>query len=405
MKIQSIKGKSILDSRGKDTVEVEVKTKEGVFISSTPSGTSSGSHEAIEKPAEEAVQNINGIIAEKFCGKEFKSQEQVDSALIAIAGKNKTKLGVNAVLPVSIACCRAFAKEQNLPLYSYISKISNNSDIKLPVPSFLLIEGAKHAENTLNVQEFMVVPNEKTFSENYKTVKIVYNELKERLEEKFGKQGIAIGMEGGFTPKIRTTKQALDLIFDIVKKNNCKIALDVAASEFYENAKYNFEGKETTSDELSLFYKELIKYPIVSIEDPFAEDDIEGWKKTKELRDRPARNASHGEAGGGVLIVGDDLTVTNTERIVGAYEQNLCNAVILKPNQIGTVTETIKSANLAKEYGWKRIVSHRSGDTMDDFIADLSVGISAEFIKSGSSEREERKIKYDRLLQIEQDLL
>lgn len=392
MKIEKLTGKKILDSRGKDTVEVEVITNKWSFASSAPSGTSSGKYEAVGISAEKAVYNVSEVIKKELYNKEFKTQKEIDDVLISIAGENKSALGVNAVLPVSIACCRAFAKEKNLPLYSYIAQISNNALPKLPVPSFLLIEGAKHAENDLKVQEFMVTPNEKNFSENYKTVNDVYNELKKRLEDEFGADGVKIGMEGGFTPSIETTKQAITLISDIAKSNNCEIALDVASSEFYENKKYNFEGEELNNDELLSFYKELIKYSIISIEDQFAEDDTDGWKKAKELSDR------------GVLIVGDDLTVTNVKRMKDAYEQNLCNAVILKPNQIGTVTETIESANLAKDYSWKRIVSHRSGDTNDDFIADLAVGVSAEFIKFGSNARPERKVKYDRLLVIEKEI-
>lgn len=394
MILKAIKARKILDSRGIATVEVEVRVKsdKDVFTAASPSGTSSGRYEAVSIDVKKALYNVREVIAPKLLSQEFSSQKEVDEILIGLAGPNKENMGVNAVLPVSIACCRALAKENSLPLYSYIAKISNNSAIKLPVPCSLLIEGAKHAENDLNVQEFMAVPNGKLFSENYKIVSDVYDDLKERLKNKFGEEGVTIGMEGGFSSKIETTKQALDLIFDIVKNNNCDIGIDVAASEFYKNDKYNFEGKELSNDELLLFYKKLIKYPIIFIEDPFAEDDSEGWKKTKELRDR------------GVLIVGDDLTVTNKKRMATALSQDLCNAVILKPNQIGTVTETIEASQAAKEYGWKRIVSHRSGDTTDDFIADLAVGIGAEFIKSGGPYAKERKAKYDRLLAIEKEI-
>jgi len=387
MKIENITAKKILDSRGKDTVEVELITDNGIFTASTPSGTSSGKHEAVETTVDKAVYNVNEIIAKELCNRNLINQEEVDNILKRISGENKSILGVNAVLPVSIACCRAFAREQDLPLYSYISQISNNSEIKLPVPSFLLIEGSLHAENSLDVQEFMITANEKSFSENYKAVNKVYDSLGKILNSEI------IGLEGGFAPQIENTEKVLDAIMQVLP-DNMQIGIDVAASELYKNGKYSFEGKELNGDDLLLVYNALAKkYPIIFIEDPFAEDDLEAWEKTKELRD------------GGVLIVGDDLTVTNAERMADAHEKNLCNAVILKPNQIGTVTETIKSANLAKEYSWKRIVSHRSGDTNDDFIADLAVGIGSEFIKSGSAKRPERKVKYDRLLQIEQNLL
>ncbi|NQU82744.1 MAG: phosphopyruvate hydratase [Parcubacteria group bacterium] len=394
MQIKNLTTKKISDSRGKPTVEVEIETSNGVFSAQTPSGTSAGAYEALEIDAEKAVYNVREIIAKKLVGKNFTSQAEIDEILIALAGENKAELGANAILPVSIACCRALATEKNLPLYSYISLlVSDTNRPVLPIPCMLLIEGGKHAENNLDVQEFMVVPKGKSFSENYETATNVYNGLKERLQSKFGDRGVATGMEGGFTPQVETTKQVLDLILDIVKNNNCEIGIDVAASEFYKNKTYNFESKKISSLKLLTLYTKLTeKYPIAFIEDPFAQDDTDGWQTTKDLQGR------------GVAIVGDDITVTNQKRMKDAYEQNLCNAVILKPNQIGTVTETIQAAQVAKEYNWKRIVSHRSGDTEDDFIADLAVGIGAEFIKAGGPYAKERKAKYDRLLAIEKEI-
>ena len=255
----------------------------------------------------------------------------------------------------------------------------------MPRPCVLLLEGGRHAENRLDVQEFMVAPEGAGFQEQFEKAKKIYNILKEKFGEKQG-------LEGGFATKLESTEKAFQLLLEVSCRG--KLFIDVAASEFYDNGKYNFEGKQRTSQEmLELYKKWSTKFNVGIIEDPFAQDDLKGWKNAKELMDR------------GALVVGDDLTVTNPERIKQFAEQGLINAVIIKPNQIGTVTEAIEAAKTAKGFNWKRIVSHRSGDTSDDFIADLAVGIGAEFIKSGGPTAKERKAKYDRLLQIEQDLL
>jgi len=408
MKIESLIAKKILDSRGKHTVRVDMITNKGAFTAEAPSGTSSGRHEALEVDVEKAIYNVSKTIAPKLLEKKYSSQKEVDDILIDLSGPNKEKMGVNAVLPVSVACCRGLAKDNNLSVYSYIAKLSERRTITtmiLPRPCVLLFEGSLHAAHSegsgqaskMDVQEFMVIGDAGSFKENYQITTQVYQALEKILVKEFGEDGIQQGLEGGFSPIFNKTEQALDLIMQAIKSTpydgKVKIGLDVAASEFWESGRYNFEGKLRDVNELAKFYQGLVsKYPILFIEDPFAEDDLDGWKETKELRHS------------GVLVVGDDLIVTNKRRMAMAFEQNLCNAVILKPNQIGTVTETIDASNMAEEYNWKRIVSHRSGDTTDDFISDLAVGIGAEFIKSGGPTEKERKAKYDRLLAIAKEI-
>jgi len=400
MKVKSITARKISDSRGIATVEVKVTSADGVFIAAAPSGTSSGRHEAVSVDVKKALYNVREIIAPKLLSQEFFSQKEVDEVLIELAGPRKENMGANAILPVSIAYCRALARHNDLPLYKFISEYQNSeiSQPLLPKPCVLLIEGSLHANNKLDVQEFMATGDFDSFEESYKAASEVYESLGKVLLKEFGSKASLQGLEGGFAPKIDKTEYALDLIMQAIEqtphKGRIKIGLDVAASEFWSKGKYNFENKVLEAPQLSRFYKNIAKeYPILFIEDPFAEDDFEGWGSIKALREK------------GVLIVGDDLTVTNLGRIQKAKQAGLCNAVIIKPNQIGTVTETIEAAILAKKSGWKRIVSHRSGDTMDDFIADLAVGTAAEFIKSGGPFAKERKAKYDRLLQIEKDLI
>ena len=398
MQIKDITAKIISDSRGKPTVEVKLKTDKGIFTADSPSGTSKGRYEAVEIDVKKAVYNVREIIAPKLLQKQWQSQKQVDGLLIELAGSNKKNMGSNAVLPVSVAVCRAFSDANNLPLYSYIAKLSNYSEpTVLPKPCVLLIEGGKHGKNKLDVQEFMAIGCFSSFKENYKAMVQVYQALEKVLRDELGKDGIQQGLEAGFAPSINKTEQALSFIMQAIKRasydGKVKIGLDAAASEFYSQGKYNFEGKLLSGRNLTVFYKKIAdKYPILFIEDPFAEDDFKSWQSIKELRNK------------GVLIVGDDLTVTNLERIHRANKADLCNAIIIKPNQIGTVTETINAASKAKERGWKRIVSHRSGDTVDDFIADLAVGVGAEFIKSGGLYAKERKVKYNRLLAIEKEI-
>ncbi len=407
MKIKSIKAREILDSRGNPTVEVELLTNLGNFLASAPSGASVGKYEAKElrdggerykgKGALKAIKNIEEIIAPKLIGVEINNQKEIDEILISLDGtKDKSNLGANAILPVSMAVCRAGAAVQNLSLHRYIEKSigeTYGNYGKMPRPCFNIINGGAHAGNDLDFQEFMIMPQLETFSLNLQAGSEIYHTLKEILKRDFGKTAINVGDEGGFAPNLSTTEQALDLIMKAVERagyeNNAKIALDVAASEFYENKKYGVK----TRDEMIDYYLELItKYPIISIEDPFNEDDFKGFSI---LMDR---------CGDKINIIGDDLLVTNIERIKQAQEKRACNGLLLKINQIGVITEAIEAAKIAKLYNWKIMVSHRSGETNDDFIADLAVGINAEYIKAGPPARGERVAKYNRLLKIEEEI-
>lgn len=400
--IKLIRAREIINSRGEPTVEAEVETEDGIFRASVPSGASKGKYEAVElkdggdrlfgQGVLKAVQNIKEIIEPNLKGKDVSNQEKIDQILIQLDNtKDKSKIGANAILAVSIACCKAGAKAKKVSLYKYISQISD-STFKLPKPCFNVLNGGAHAGNDLDIQEFMIIPQMESFKENLRIGVEIYQELKKILEKKFGKSAINLGDEGGFAPPLNKTKHALDLVMQAIKSagyvGKVKIGLDCAASEFFKKGKYILESQEFDSKELLNFYEDLAKeYPILFFEDPFEQDDWPAWEKMSNL-----------------LVVGDDLTVTNPERIKKAHEKKACKGIILKPNQIGTVTETIKAAKLAKEFKWKIIVSHRSGDTCDDFIADLAVGISADFIKSGAPARGERVVKYNRLLRIEQEI-
>ncbi|KKP41375.1 MAG: Enolase [Parcubacteria group bacterium GW2011_GWA2_33_14] len=340
-----------------------------------------------------AIENVNKVIAPKLKGKEVANQKELDEIMIVLDGtENKSILGANAILPVSMAVCRAGAAALKLPLYAYISKISLN-DLKMPLPSFNILNGGAHAKNELEFQEFMIVPQKKSFQENLVIGSVVFNKLTELLKER--PEGVPqMGDEGGYAPQIGTVEQALFLIKGAIGEHqDVKIAMDCAASEFYRDGKYEVEdGKQLSRNEIVDFYKDLSeRFPIISIEDPFSEEDWEGFKEIhKALPD--------------TIIIGDDLTTTNIKKIKEAESKKACNGIIIKLNQIGTVSETIDAVNLAKSYGWKIMVSHRSGETMDSFIADLAVGTGADFIKSGAYTKDVRIVKYDRLLAIEQEL-
>ena len=406
-KIKFIKAKEILDSRKKPTVEVKISTNFGVFLASVPSGASRGESEAIElrdidgRGVKCAVKNIEKIIAPKLKDEIIDSQEIIDEILTNLDGtKNKSKLGANAILPVSIAVCRAGAESQKLPLYKYISQIYGIDSVKISSPCFNIINGGKHAKSGLSIQEFMVVPEADSYHEKLEMGKKVYKVLGLILEKKYGKKNIATGDEGGFVPPIKKIKEALDFLMEAIKEagfeGRVKIILDAASSFFYSAGKYSPEGIILGKNELLDFYIDLVrKYPIIAIEDPFSQEDWEGWAML---------NCKLQIANCKLLIIGDDLTSTNPERIKLAKEKEACDAIIVKPNQIGTVTETIEAAKLAKSYGWKLVVSHRSGETIDDFIADLAVGLGADFIKSGAPVPKERMVKYKRLLKIEKEL-
>lgn len=394
-KIQSLKAKEIIDSNKKPTLAVELKTNWGKFVSSVPSGVSTGEYEAVElrdadgRGAKGAADNVKKIIA-PVLEKEFPDdQRQLDRFLIRLDGtKNKSKFGANAILAVSLACCRAISAAKGLPLYGYISQLSDNKP-RMPKPSFNMIEGGKHARNGLAFQEFMVVPQGANFKENLETGRKIYEDLGGILKKKFGK--IPLSAEGAFAPSsLGDAAEALDLILEAVGENNVKIAVDAAASEFYQGGNYQIGGRSLTSLQLSDYYHRLTeKYPLISIEDPFSQEDYGAWASFSQ---------------NDLLVIGDDLTVTNLDRIKMAHEQNLCNGIIIKPNQIGTVSETIEAVQLARSYGWKIMVSNRGGETEDDFIADLAVGVGSDFIKSGAPFPKERMAKYNRLSKIEEEL-
>ena len=399
MKIKNIKAREILDSRGFPTIEVSLETETGIFIDSVPSGASVGQREALElrdndesryfgKGVLKAVSNINTIIFEALKDLPISSQKQVDDILISL---NKDKIGANAMMAVSLSCARALASKEKKELFEYISLISNN-EINLPSPCFNVINGGAHAQNDLAFQEFMINFKGPKISEQVRMATETYHKLNEILG------GSNVGDEGGFAPKISDPKEALDLIASAARKlgyfSDLNIFLDVAASEFYHDQKYTIsKDKILTRNELVLYYKELCEeYPIKSIEDPFDENDFEGFKMLNQ------------EMLGNLLIIGDDLTTTNIEFIKKAYEKDAINGLLVKINQIGTVSSAIEAVNLAKSYHYKTMVSHRSGETIDDFIVDFAVGLSSDYIKAGAPARGERVSKYNRLLKIEEDL-
>ena len=408
--IKKIVGEEILDSRGNPTVEVSLFTEEGLFKAAVPSGASTGKNEANElrdggkrfngKGVLKAVGNINKVIGPKLIGKDVSSQKEIDNFLIKLDGtKNKSKLGANALCGVSMAVCRAGAKSSNIPLWKYISLIAKEKP-SLPVPCFNIINGGAHAGNDLDFQEFMVVPLVKPFSKALDFGLKVYLQLKKVIIEKQGKSGLKTGDEGGFAPKISRPEEALDLISEAIEKINLKkeikIILDVASSQFFKKGQYKTVFGKFNSDGLIDYYFNLInQYPIIGLEDPLSEEDWKGWKELKSEAENKKSD---------LLIIGDDLLTTNPKRIKEAKKKDVCNAMILKINQIGTVSEAIESGKLAKSFGWKIVVSHRSGETRDNFIADLAVGIGAEFIKTGAPFPIERMTKYNRLAEIEKEL-
>lgn len=404
-KIKNIKAREILNSRGEPAIEAEIETNDGNFFASVPSGASKGKYEARElrdkdkryqgKGVLKAINNIEKIIAPKLKGKNPCEQKKIDEIMRELDGtNNKSKLGANAILAVSIAVCRACANAQNIAISRHIAHLSKSKSSKqYPLPCLLMIEGGLHAGNNLDFQEFMLIPAyaKNSFSKNLEMQTEIYHELGKIIEKKFGRTAINVGMEGGFAPPIKSSEQALDLIAQAVKKcgsyNKVKIIIDAAASEFYENKKYKINGKIFSNSELLNYYKKLVKkYPIAGIEDPFAENDLQGWQMAKKL---PCQ-----------FIIGDDLTVTNLEKIKTAKQNNFINAVIIKPNQIGTVSETIDSSKFAADSNIKIFVKHRSGETNDDFIADLAIGIGAYGIMAGAPCRGERTAKYNRLLKL-----
>jgi len=410
-KIIKIKAREVLDSRGNPTVEADIETEEGIFRAMTPSGASAGQHEALElrdkdksrflgKGTLKAVDNINKKLAPKIIGLDCIHQETIDNIMLKLDGTdNKEKFGANSILPVSIALTKAGAAAKNLPVYQYIGELFGVIPHKLPVPMCNIINGGKHAGQENSIQEHMLMPTgAKSFSEGIRMVSESYHHLAKILKEKFGATGVLIGDEGGFAPvKVTSVEERLDLMLKAVDnagyEDMMHIALDPASSEFFYNGKYKIGKKTFSGGELIDFYVELCKkYPIISIEDGLAEDDWDSWVElTKKL-------------GTEVQIVGDDLFVTNTKRIQKGIELNAANSVLIKLNQIGTVTETLNAIKIAHDEGWTAVVSHRSGETEDNFIADLAVGTSSGQIKTGAPARSDRNSKYNQLLRIEEEL-
>ncbi|MEK7503866.1 MAG: phosphopyruvate hydratase [Patescibacteria group bacterium] len=404
--IKSIKGREILDSRGYPTIEVELTTEAGIFTASVPSGTSTGKYEAKElrdggemymgMGAQKAVQNINEVIAPKLIGKNTQEQEEIDNLMIELDGtEDKSRLGANAILGVSVAVLKAGAAAESVPLWQWISKIAQTKPL-LPFPCLLYVEGGVHGRGNVDTQEFMVLVEDGSFHEQLRFGTETYHALREILNKKFGKASTNVGLEGGFTPPVQETEDVLDLIITAVKKTGrkkVKIILDMAASTFFRNGQYYFEGETFDQKSLSEFYTKLCqKYPVIAIEDPFAEDDWTGFKGITQI------------LGQKINIIGDDLLATNIKRIQEAQKQGACNALILKPNQTGTVSETIKAAKLALDHNWDVFVKHRSGETCDTFLADLAVGLGTGFLMAGAPNRGERVAKYNRVLRIEQEI-
>ncbi len=413
VKIKSVSARQILDSRGKPTIEVSLSSSNFKEVASVPFGASTGIHEALELrdgdpkyyaglSVNQAISNVQKEIAEKIIDKEF-DQKTLDQFLIDLDGTpNKSKLGANAILGVSMAFAKVEAKEEGLELYEYLAKLAENKNYKFPVPMLNIINGGQHADSGLDIQEFMLGPvGFDSFKEKIRVGAEVIYALRKILKDKG--YTVSVGDEGGFAPKLETNEEALELMVLAIEKagytrDQVKIGMDAAASSFYENGKYNLkingELKSLSSEEMVAWYKDLTeKYPIISIEDGLAEDDWDGFNLlTKTL-------------GSKITIVGDDLLVTNIKRIKTAIEKEAVNSVLIKLNQIGTVTETIEAITLAQKQGWSPFVSHRSGETTDTFIADLSVGLACPFIKSGSLVRGERVCKYNRIMEIEDNLL
>ena len=418
IKIESLYARQILDSRGNPTIEVDVIVEGGTMgRASVPSGASTGSYEAVElrdndidvymgKGVLKAVENINDIIAPEIEGMNVLDQVKIDNVMLELDGtENKKRLGANAILGVSLAVADAAAKSLGLSLYNYIGGV--NAKV-MPVPMMNILNGGKHADNSVNIQEFMIMPiSASMFSEALRMCSEVFHSLKSVLKEK--SYLTSVGDEGGFAPNLEDDEQAIELILDAIKKagyipgKDFKLALDVAATEMYEEAKkksdksnnYYFwkTDKMFTSDSLISYYEYLVdKYPIVSIEDGLAEEDWEGWKKlTKTL-------------GSKIQLVGDDLFVTNTKRLEKGIKNNVANSILIKLNQIGTLTETIDTIEMARNASYTTIVSHRSGETEDTTIADLVVALNAGQIKTGAPCRTDRVAKYNELLRIEEGL-
>lgn len=411
--ITDIKARQIFDSRGNPTVEVDVFTEYGALgRAAVPSGASTGVHEAVElrdndksmymgKGVLQAVQNVNEKIAEELIGFQVYDQNLLDKIMIELDGSgNKGNLGANAILGVSLAIARAAAQELNMPLYRYVGGVNANT---LPVPMMNILNGGSHADNAIDFQEFMIMPvGAESFSEALRMGSEVFHHLKNVLKKK----GLStnVGDEGGFAPNIASNVEAIEVVLQAIETAGYKpgddmmIAMDAASSEFYDasSGKYHFKkssGEKLSSSEMVSYWSEWVnKYPIISLEDSMAEDDWKGWKELTEA------------IGHKVQLVGDDLFVTNVDRLQQGIDQGIANSILIKVNQIGTLTETINAINLGRRHGYKSVMSHRSGETEDSTIADLAVALNTGQIKTGSASRSDRMAKYNQLLRIEEEL-
>ncbi len=409
--IDLIVGREILDSRGNPTVEAEVTLRDGAFgRAAVPSGASTGEHEAVElrdgdkrhylgKGVLQAVDNVNTILARELGGHEASEQSQIDARMIELDGTpNKGKLGANAILAVSMAVCRAAAQSARVPLYRYLGGLQARI---LPVPMMNVLNGGVHADNTVDFQEFMIMPvGAETFADALRMGAETFHTLKKVLKERG--YNTSVGDEGGFAPSLKSNVEAVELLLEAIEAagyspgHDICIALDPASSEMFQDGKYVFfksDKAKKSSDEMVKLYEEWTRqYPIISIEDGLAQDDWEGWKALTEA------------LGDTVQLVGDDLFVTNTDRLERGIEEGTANSILIKLNQIGTVTETIRAIELGRRHGYTAVVSHRSGETEDTFIADFVVGLGTGQIKTGSASRSDRIAKYNQLLRIEEEL-
>lgn len=416
--IRKIRAREVLDSRGNPTIEVDLCTDKGMTKAMVPSGASTGVHEALElrdgdknrymgKGVLKAVDNVNKIIAKELIEKDCTKQKEIDEIMIKLDGtENKSKLGANAILGVSMAACKAGALSKNIPLYQHIAELAGIKEFVMPVPSFNVINGGVHAGNKLAMQEFMLLPTgANNFSEALRMGAETYHNLKKVIKERYGQDAVNVGDEGGFAPNIQDNKEGLELLKEAIKRagytGKMMIGMDVAASEFYKDGKYDLDFKnpdndgsnKKTGDEMIELYEEFVKeYGLISIEDPFDQDD---WQTYPKLTAKVMKTTQ---------IVGDDLLVTNPKRIKKAIKEKTVSALLLKVNQIGTITESIEACKLSQQAGWAVMVSHRSGETEDSFIADLAVGLKTGQIKTGAPCRSERLAKYNQLLRIEEEL-
>lgn len=406
-KIKDVVARQILDSRGNPTVEVDVTLENGILgRASVASGASTGEYEVLElrdkgkeflgKGVRTACRNVNEILGKKILGMEVDQQEKIDNLLIELDGtENKENLGANSILGVSLAVAIAAAKSHNFPLYQYLKKQENYI---IPVPMMNILNGGMHADNNLDIQEFMIVPlGAENFATAYRSAAETFHQLKNILKEKNLSTGV--GDEGGFAPNLKNNEEALQFIVEAIEKagysasSDISIAIDTAASSFFKDGKYTFESQEKNAQEMVDYYQEIIKkYPIIAIEDGLDEDDWEGWKILTE------------KLGKKIELVGDDIFVTNPKRLRRGIEEKIANSILIKVNQIGTLTETLNTMEMAKRANYGMVISHRSGETEETYIADLAVATSAGQIKSGSLCRMERIAKYNQLLRIEEEL-